>query len=197
MPAIVEQLSKVGIDAKPVIIDDAAYTTQIEFNLDGQSKWPMALQMQAMGTYADPGNFNWIFRDRSSPNGILNNGFYNNPDVEAAMNAANNEVDPAKRMPYFYKMQELVMNDMGWTFLFAPFNTFAWAKGIHGYEGWLVTSSNNLDTVWIEQAPSGTTTTAGPSPSTDMTNLAYLIVGVAVGAIVAFAVLRRRKTQKT
>ena len=200
-PVIVEQLKTVGIEAKPVYIDDAAFASSIEISLDGMNKYPVILQTDNMGTYQDPGSFSWFFHDRNAANGVLNCGFYNNPEVENMWNLANSQVDPEKRKPYFYKGQELMMYDHPFYFLLEPIFPYAWAKGIHGYETFLQFYNNHLDTEWIEQptittpSTSTTPTTTVPSPTIDATTLG--LAAIVVVAIVVAALTFRRRTKKT
>ena len=200
VPTIVAQLKAVGIDAKPLYIDDAAFASQIEISLDGMNKYPVIIQTDNMGTYQDPGSFSWFFHDRGAANGVLNCGFYNNPEVENNWNLANSQVDPQKRMPYFYKGQELMMNDHPFYFIFEPIFPFAWARGIHGYESFLQFQSNHLDTEWIEQgttAVTSTTATTGtttPNLSFDPTTLS--VAAIAIAIVIGIVLTLKRRTKK-
>ena len=203
VPTIVEELRAVGIEANPLYIDDAAFSTQIEFSLDGQSKYPIVIQTNNMATYGDPGTLSWIFYNRGSANGVLNNGFYNNPEMEKLWSLANSQLDPEARKPYFYKGQDLMMNDIAWTFLFDIFNVYAWAKGIHGYQSWIIYYTSHLDEVWMEQGTAGATTTTTPAttattpgPTFDATTLGLAAIVVLV-IIVGVALALRRRTKKT
>jgi len=143
---IIEQLYEVGIDATNLILDDTAYCTQIEFAEDGQKDYPIILNQEGMGTL-DAGTINYIAVGRDAVHGLTNSGYYDNPRVEEVLREANTLDDPAERRVLFFEMQKLMMEDIGWHFLFAPIFAFAWAPGLTGLENYVDFSYSNVEAI--------------------------------------------------
>ncbi|MCR5747553.1 MAG: peptide ABC transporter substrate-binding protein [Lachnospiraceae bacterium] len=70
--------------------------------------------------YPDPDSFLGIFRKTSA----MNTGGYSNEGFDAIMDMASNEMDPAIRLEYLHKAEDIIMNDLPVMPLFS--NGYSW-----------------------------------------------------------------------
>lgn len=82
-------------------------------------------------------------------NGAGNSAGYNNAKVDQLIDAADNEVDQAKRAEMYKDVQKLVNDDAPWVFLWVPQDIYGVAKNLRGWSP-MSDSRINLHDAYLE-----------------------------------------------
>lgn len=126
LPDITLNVSGTGGEVGPVvesIVESYKQNLGIEIAVE-QVPWPefladlgrpdMPYQMYQLGwiaDYPDPQNFlEILFHSKSTQN----HGHYSNPDLDALLDQARGEQDPAKRLALYQKAEQLILDDAAW-----------------------------------------------------------------------------------
>jgi ABC-type transport system substrate-binding protein len=134
--AVQQDLAEVGVraDIRPVaygIFDEA---------VGRRRTVPLALTSWPQD-YPDPSNFlDVLFRsDRLTEARCNNTAFYASTHVDALLEAASRETDPAQRLRRYQKAEEAVVEDAPWVFLYHPTDYRVcqpWVHGFHMHPVW-------------------------------------------------------------
>ncbi|MEX0683965.1 MAG: peptide ABC transporter substrate-binding protein [Dehalococcoidia bacterium] len=107
---------------------------QEDFGLFLQDIDEGSFQMFSLGwiaDYPDPQNFLEVKLHSESAN---NEALYSNPDVDALLDQANEEVDEAARLDLYQQAEELVMEDMPWIPLYHGQASYLVKPYVEGFE---------------------------------------------------------------
>lgn len=118
---------KVGVQLVPHALDWAAYTERGDRG---------EFEALLIGRLFQPPNFDpfqYYHSSQWAPKG-LNNGFYSNKDADAAMEAARQELDPAKRIELFRATHRILAADPPADFLWGADQPWAVSKRLTGVE---------------------------------------------------------------
>ncbi|WP_350344392.1 peptide-binding protein [Proteinivorax tanatarense] len=121
-----EQLREVGVKADPELVE---WQTFINNHVDVGDFHAVILGWD-LGGDPDPHN---IFHSDSADSG-LNYVAYENEDVDRLIEKGRNVVDPEERAKYYAELQQIMSEDLPYTFLFATKQTIAVPIGMEGYK---------------------------------------------------------------
>ncbi|MBW6454334.1 MAG: glutathione ABC transporter substrate-binding protein [Trueperaceae bacterium] len=129
--AIQSQLARVGIDAQIETLEWNAYLAKTNMPAE-ENEVPFA--MLGWGTVtgdADYGHFALFHSTQHVPNGS-NRAFYANPTVDALLDQARTNTDPALRAVLYEEVMKLLWDDAAWLFLYSETQLVAVRDGVEG-----------------------------------------------------------------
>jgi peptide/nickel transport system substrate-binding protein len=131
-----QQLREVGIALDIRSFEAATFMSDVnhgEFQM---------YSLRWIGGNEDPDMFNYAFHSSNIiPNGA-NRQYYHNPRVDALIDKAQTETDPAARKRDYAKIQEILANDLPYVYLWYFDNVMVYSKRVHGLE---LNPSGNYD----------------------------------------------------
>jgi oligopeptide transport system substrate-binding protein len=106
--------------------------------------------------YPDPTNFfDSRFHSRSiKPAGSTNDSFYTNPELDALLDAARGELDPARRDAMYRRAERILYNDAPWIWDYHRLITEVTQPYVRGYEPhpiWI----RDYTSAWLDLGPDG------------------------------------------
>lgn len=117
--AIQGQLAEVGVQVEVQAMESATLSSERFKPFEENNS-----QMNYAGWSPSTGDADWdtrpLLATESWPPTLFNLAFYSNPDVDAAIKDGLATADPEKRQVAYSKVQELVMEDAPWIFLWVP-----------------------------------------------------------------------------
>ena len=142
--AIAQELNKVGIRAKPNLLDAALFTQQdLDQHLDG-------LIFASWGNWifdADNQLFvRWHTSARDTANGgkLQSSLSYSNPEFDKLVEQARIELDPNKRLDMYKKAQEILYGDAGALFMWT-------LTDIYGVDNWVLWEPRKDEMIWAHE----------------------------------------------
>jgi peptide/nickel transport system substrate-binding protein len=142
--AIAQELNKVGIRAKPNLLDAALFTQQdLDQHLDG-------LIFASWGNWifdADNQLFvRWHTSARDTANGgkLQSSLSYSNPEFDKLVEQARIELDTNKRLDLYKKAQEILYDDAGALFMWT-------LTDIYGVDNWVVWEPRKDEMIWAHE----------------------------------------------
>jgi peptide/nickel transport system substrate-binding protein len=114
----------------------------------------------------DPHLFRLILHSRSVPPAGQNRGFYLNPELDALIDAGAREVDPARRLPYYLRAQELFARDLPYVLLFLRTNFAVLPEDVVGYQNYPGGELLSLRTARWRSAPPERLAATAAAPAT-------------------------------
>jgi len=125
--AVQAQLAKVGVKVKVVPMEWATYLAYV--NVKNPDK---RYQMFLLGWAPSTGEADWVLRPLFSTGSISNRALYSNPEVDELIVKASREVDPEKRKELYKILQEKIVDDAPWIFLYVLDQVYAKSKKVKG-----------------------------------------------------------------
>jgi ABC-type transport system substrate-binding protein len=101
--------------------------------------------------FPDPSNFiETLFHSRNIQQENSQNGaFYTNHELDALLDRAHVETDPARRIALYQDAEHIVVEDAPWAFLFYPIRTTVDQPYVHGYIDHPVWT-HDIRPVWLD-----------------------------------------------
>ncbi len=124
---IQQDLRKVGIDLDVRTYEFATLYADV---LSGNFQL-FTLQWTA-GALADPDILRRVFHTKQAPPAGFNRGRYSNPEVDAALDAAGDAQDPARRLALFAQVQQLIARDVPYVSLWYKTNVVIAQRNLTG-----------------------------------------------------------------
>ena len=121
-----QQLKEVGIQMNIQSNEPATFSADIE---NGNFQ---AYSRRWIGGNNDPDIFNLIFHSTMTPPNGANRGFYVNPEVDRLIDLARRETDLEKRKSAYYRIQQIVADELPYVSLFYVDNVAVYNKRIEG-----------------------------------------------------------------
>ncbi|WP_262030427.1 ABC transporter substrate-binding protein [Microvirga sp. Mcv34] len=126
--AVASMLTKVGIRTKVNVGEGS--TLRAKWSPKGEKTGDMYFTSWGNGSL-DPAD---IFVPTLKTGDRGNSAFYSNKEVDALLDAANVELDQAKRADLYKKAQVIVNKDAPWIFLWLPQDLYGVSKRVSGWE---------------------------------------------------------------
>ena len=135
-------LAQLNIDVEIVAIEWAAFLAGTERGEQG-----MYILGQAPGT-GDADNALWGVFHSTSSGAAGNRAFFGDPQVDALLEAARSELDPAQRLALYAEAQEIIRYQSPWVFIAQGAHLFA---TVHNLEGLVLNPAglHNWTPVWF------------------------------------------------
>jgi peptide/nickel transport system substrate-binding protein len=146
-----EQLLRVGVDARPELVEYAKLNTM---NL--AHDYDATLSAFLIDTSLD---LTYALHTRAIDNGY-NYGSYSNSEVDRLIDEANAQIDPLDARPLYHRLQQLVQRDQPLLFLWEPSRLVAVRKGFTGVRPNALGEYHTLRTWAVETAAEPATATA-------------------------------------
>jgi peptide/nickel transport system substrate-binding protein len=102
------------------------------FSADIENGNFQAYSRRWIGGNNDPDIFNLIFHSTMTPPSGANRGFYVNPEVDRLIDLARRETDLEKRKSAYYRIQQIVADELPYVSLFYVDNVAVYNKRIDG-----------------------------------------------------------------
>ncbi|MGA3296220.1 MAG: ABC transporter substrate-binding protein [Candidatus Bathyarchaeia archaeon] len=198
---IKQMLGKVGIDVTLQLVDDTSFFSLYESNPEGLGDL-VPFCIQSFGTGPDPSAIlAWL---HSKPfQGSQNSGFYSNKEVDRLIEEAQSTVDVNVRKPDYYKIQDIVANDVGFVFLWNKYRTEVWKNEFNGFldtERPAMGFGTHLGVWWTKGQPLAatvttpkiTTTTSGTT-QLDTTTISAIVVALVIIVGAGVYISKRKK----
>jgi ABC-type transport system substrate-binding protein len=108
---IIDDMKNIGVDCEVVRVPSKEY-----MNPNNISKCDIYI----MGWIADTGDPDNYLQPLFNPNNYTNFGGYDNPEVTKLMENAKKIINPEKRMETYKNIQDIIIDDCPWIFLYHP-----------------------------------------------------------------------------
>ena len=147
--AVAADLLKVGVKCKVIMKDWASMITALVTLPEDEADQEMYL----IGIGPGFGDADYVtalsFQSDMAPPTFLNCGFYKNEKVDELLEAARREADPVARVNLYKEMDEIIMDECPWIFMYVQGQVHGWranVKGVSVHTRELI----NLRQIWIE-----------------------------------------------
>lgn len=144
-------LAKVGIRVRLSVVSWATFQTMI-----GQPQGSSFSFVSWTADFWDPSNFfEPSFHSRSiAPEGSINNSFYANPELDALLDRARQELDPSKRDALYRRAERILYEDAPWIWDYHRVLTEVTQPYVQDYEPhpiWI----RDYTSAWLDVGPDG------------------------------------------
>lgn len=147
--AVQDMLNQIGLKVKVQVIDWATYLKMLTTPLES-SKTELYLLGWENGT-GDIAYLNdLVITSKAWPKNGWNTMFYKNKAVDELIESSRNIMNPAERYEVVTGLQQIVLNDAPWIFLYVYQMTSASTNKVHGLE-FLPTEVYTIEKVWLSE----------------------------------------------
>jgi ABC-type transport system substrate-binding protein len=144
-------LAEAGVRVRIVLLSWSTYLTAV-----GQRSGPAFSYTSWIADFPDPANFlEPRFHSRAiKPTGSTNDSFYANPELDALLDAARQELDPERRAAMYRRAERILYDDAPWIWDYHRLTTEVTQPYVRGYQPhriWL----RDYTSAWLDVGPDG------------------------------------------
>jgi oligopeptide transport system substrate-binding protein len=144
-------LAAVGVRVRIAVVSFSAYLSSVQLRTG-----PAFSYAGWIADYPDPTNFlDSQFHSRAiSPTSSNNNTFYDNPELDALLDAARAELDPDRRAAMYRRVERILYDDAPWIWDYHRLNVEVIQPYVRGYQPhriWV----RDYTSVWLDLGPDG------------------------------------------
>lgn len=184
--ALRDQLSEAGIAVDLQLMEFAAAVDAVYIKKD----FDLGFASFENGPDPDVGVKRTVVSSNIGPIPFSNGAGYRNPRVDELFAIAASELDKQKRAGYYFEAQKILVKDLPYFWLYEPTPSAAYRAGLQGMYEWSAKSNAYFaqDAWWADGGR-----TAHTSANSFTRWLPYLLIALALAAVVGTTLLKRRR----
>lgn len=184
--ALRDQLREVGIAVDLQLMEFAAAVDAVYIKKD----FDLGFASFENGPDPDIGVKRTVVSSNIGPIPFSNGAGYRNPRVDELFALAASELDQQKRAAYYFEAQDILVKDLPYFWLYEPNSSAAYRAGLQGMYEWSAKSNAYFaqDAWWADGGR-----TAHTSANSFTRWLPYLLIALALAAVVGTILLKRRR----
>lgn len=184
--ALRDQLREAGIAVDLQLMEFAAAVDAVYLKKD----FDLGFASFENGPDPDIGVKRTVVSSNIGPIPFSNGAGYRNPRVDQLFASAASELDQQKRAAYYFEAQDILVKDLPYFWLYEPNSSAAYRAGLQGMYTWSAKSNVYFaqDAWWADGGRSAHT-----SAHSFTRWLPYLLIALALAAVVGTILLKRRR----